>query len=317
MVEQPDHPEFEPQPKPRFIELLERKWQEDKFVCVGLDIRAPRIPAEYNGGCETERLLAFNEAIVRATIDVAAAYKPNAAFYEGLSTATGPEVLRQTIALIKELDPKMPVIYDAKRGDSGSSNEGYTSSAFDQLGADAITIHPTMGMEAYRPFFDRADKGVVILAKTSNKGAEEFQDLPVLLDLTRARELGLAQSNDIGVERSVPVPLHQVIAASVARRWNYNGNCALVVGATTPAELGRIRNLVGDLPILAPGIGVQGGDLEQTVRLGQDSRGWGLLINSSRGLIYPEIQVGQSHATAVREAALDLHVRINEIKEAS
>ncbi|PIZ02516.1 orotidine-5'-phosphate decarboxylase [Candidatus Gottesmanbacteria bacterium CG_4_10_14_0_8_um_filter_37_24] len=214
------------------------------------------------------------------------AYKPNSAFYEAQGEE-GIRQLKQTVYFVKENYPKIPVILDAKRADIGNTNEGYVKFAFDHLGADAITLHPYLGKDALKPFLERRDKGLFILCRTSNSGAGEFQDLEI-----------------------DGKPLYQVIAAKVAKDWNYNGNCGLVVGATYPKELDIVRHIVGNIPILIPGIGAQGGDLEKTVQAGVDKTGLNALINSSRGIIFAS--TGVNFAEKAREEALKLKNLINK-----
>lgn len=271
-----------------FISLLEQQWAQGNFVCVGLDTDYSRIPAALKEHTPVgDALFAFNRAIVDATHDLVCAYKPNAAFYEAQGDA-GLHALQQTVRYIKQTYPHIPVILDAKRADIGSTNLGYVESAFDLLGVDAITVHPYLGQEALAPFLARKEKGIIVLAKTSNPGAGEFQDLLV----GEARE-----------------PLYQVVARHVATRWNANGNCVLVVGAPYPAELKQVRAIVGDMPILIPGIGAQGGDIEATVNAGKDSRGWGMIINASRSIIYASSN--NDFAQAARNAAEQLKAEIN------
>ncbi|MBO0783780.1 MAG: orotidine-5'-phosphate decarboxylase, partial [Ktedonobacteraceae bacterium] len=211
-----------------FVSLLEQRWQHNTLVCVGLDPQYERLPSVLKSDSVEEALFLFNREIVDATHDLVCAYKPNAAFYEAYGDA-GLRALQRTIHHIKTSYPHVPVILDAKRADIGSTNTGYVRAAFDVLGADAITVHPYLGREALAPFLERKEKGIFVLVRTSNPGAGEFQDLLV------------------GEQRE---PLYQVIARQVANHWNNSGNCALVVGATYPAELRTVRALVGDLPIL-------------------------------------------------------------------
>ncbi|MBI4035810.1 orotidine-5'-phosphate decarboxylase [Candidatus Daviesbacteria bacterium] len=246
-----------------FLGKLTTKWDEGKFVCVGLD------SADF----------ALNQKVIDATFDLVCAYKPNSAFYEA-EGIKGLETLKKTVQYIKEKSPEIPIILDAKRGDIGNTNEAYVVAAFNELGVDAITVHPYLGKEALQPFLDRTDKGIIILVKTSNPGAGEFQDLEV-----------------------EGKPLYQVVAEHV-REWNTNGNCAVVVGATYPEELKIVREIIGDAPILVPGVGTQGGDLSATLKNGLNSKKQGLIINSSRGIIL---------APDPREAALTLHSQIQEI----
>ncbi len=270
-----------------FVSKLEHCWQQGNFVCVGLDSDYEQLPvAVKQSGSVEEALFVFNREIIDATYDLVCAYKPNAAFYEAQGEA-GLRALMRTMYYIRETYPTIPVILDAKRADIGSTNAGYVSAAFDMLGVDAITVHPYLGKEALAPFLARKGKGIVILVKTSNPGSGEFQDMLV----GEARE-----------------PLYQVVARHVAQSWNENENCAVVVGATYPAELQRVRAIVGDMPILIPGIGVQGGEIVATVRAGRDSRGWGMIINSSRGIIYASR--GEDFAKAARRVVVELKGKI-------
>jgi len=272
-----------------FLAMLEQRWQQGNFVCVGLDSEYSRLPATVRNARSHEgALFTFGRAIVDATHDLVCAYKPNSAFYEAQGDE-GLHALTKIVHYIKDTYPAIPVILDAKRADIGSTNQGYVTSAYDLLGVDAITVHPYLGKEALAPFLERKEKGIIVLVKTSNPGSGEFQDLSV----------GEAQE-----------PLYQVIARNVARYWNTNGNCAVVVGATYLAELQRVRSLVGDLPILIPGIGAQGGDVAATVRAGKDSRGWGIIVNSSRSIIYASNE--QDFAQAARKATIELNAEINE-----
>ncbi len=274
-----------------FVSMLEQCWQQDNFVCIGLDSDYEQLPASVKQAGSVEgALFNFNRAIIDATHDLVCAYKPNAAFYE----AQGDEGLRaliRTVQYIKRSYSHIPVILDAKRADIGSTNTGYVRAAFDIVGVDAITVHPYLGKEALLPFLERKEKGIIVLVKTSNPGAGELQDLPV----------GDAQE-----------PLYQVVARHVAANWNTNGNCGIVVGATYPADLQNVRAIVGDMPILIPGIGAQGGEIEATVRAGKDSRGWGMIINASRSIIFASR--GSDFAAAAREAAARLRTEINRYR---
>ncbi|MFW5748247.1 MAG: orotidine-5'-phosphate decarboxylase, partial [Chloroflexota bacterium] len=207
---------------------------------------------------------AFNRWIIEQTHAVASAYKPNTAFYEARG-AQGWHELRLTIDYLRAEYPDILTICDAKRGDIGSTNNGYARAIFDDLGFDAVTLHPYTGAEALAPFLNRADRACIILCRTSNPGSAEFQALMV---------------------DGRPLWLH--ITQHVRDHWNKAGNCMLVAGATYPDELRQIRELVGDMPLLVPGIGAQGGDIEATVRAGQTADGLGLIINASRSIIFSE-----------------------------
>jgi orotidine-5'-phosphate decarboxylase len=249
------------------------------LVCVGLDPDLARLPQEFAGA--PEPLLAFNRRIIDATADLAAAFKPQIAFYSAL----GKEAeLAASIQYIRERAPHALVILDAKRNDIGNTAEAYASEAFDRYGADAVTVNPYMGEDSVRPFLARRDRGAVLLCRTSNSGARDFQDL--LVD-------GL--------------PLYRRVAERADRHWNENKNLMLVVGATCPAEMAELRRAHPGLWFLVPGIGAQGGDLDRSLAAGLDAEGGGMLINSSRGIIF----AGGGAHDAIRAAAADLHAGIN------
>lgn len=247
--------------------------KQNSLVCVGLDSDASKI---------TGSQFSFNKAIIDATHDLVCAYKPNSAFYEARGTE-GIAELKKTCDYIREKFSDIVLILDAKRADIGSSNTGYVTFAFDWLGVDGITLHPYLGKEALQPFLDRKEKGSIILCRTSNPGAGEFQDA-----------------------------MYKTIADHVAREWNSNNNCALVVGATYPDELSIVRRIVGDMPILVPGIGTQGGGIEATLKAGLNSKRAGLIINSSRGIIFPS--EGANFENRSREEALKLRDSINAFR---
>ena len=273
--------------------MLENRWSQGNFVCVGLDSNVDLLPDFLKHGSAYHSIVDFNQEIIEATADLALAYKPNTAFYEAWGKY-GYEALQSTISYVKRNFPHIPVILDAKRGDIGSTNAGYVRWAFDELGADAITVHPILGKEAMKPFLDRKDKGILVLAKTSNQGAGEFQDLRV------------GETDE---------PLYMVFARQVATEWNTNGNCGLVVGATYPHELAEIRAVVGDIPILIPGIGAQGGEVESTVKAGKDSRNQGMIINASRSIIFASS--GRDFAEAARAETQRLTAEINKYRLAA
>ncbi len=252
------------------------------LVCVGLDPDPALMPIP--------DVAAFNRAIVEATADVAAAYKPNIAFYEALGMS-GLRSLEQTIAHIRQAAPKAIVILDAKRGDIGSTSAAYAKALFQVWNVDAATVSPYLGRDGVQPFLDYADRGVLILARTSNPGARDFQDLRVATE-----------------DQPSPRPLYESVALT-ANSWNDKGNVGLVVGATYPEEIRRVRGLCPALPFLIPGIGTQGGDLEQSVRFGIDASGRRAVINSSRGIIYAS--KGKDFPEAARRAALQLRDGIN------
>lgn len=249
------------------------------LVCVGLDPNLARLPREFDGA--PEPLFAFNRRIIDATADLAAAFKPQIAFYSAL----GKEAeLAASIQYIRERAPHAVVILDAKRNDIGNTAEAYASEAFDRYGADAVTVNPYMGEDSVRPFLARRDRGAILLCRTSNAGARDFQDL--LVD-------GL--------------PLYRRVAERADRHWNENRNLMLVVGATCPDEMAELRRAHPGLWFLVPGIGAQGGDLDATLAAGLDADGGGMLISSSRGIIFAG---GGAHG-AIRGAAAELHAGIN------
>ena len=232
----------------------------------------------------------FNRAIVDATADLVCAYKPNLAFYEALGSA-GIVALERTVAHIRERAPDVVVIADAKRGDMASSSARYARALFETWGFDAATVNGYQGGEALEPFLDYEDKGVFVLCKTSNPGASEFQDI-VLASGRR---------------------LFEEVACRAAE-WNTRGNVGLVVGATYPDDLATVRGICPAMPVLLPGVGAQGGDLEASVRAGVDADGRGLVVSSSRGVIYASREPAD-FATAARSAAVELRSRIAAVLE--
>jgi orotidine-5'-phosphate decarboxylase len=259
--------------------------KNNSLVCVGLDSNVVKIPASIK---DVDRQFQFNKEIIDATHDLVCAYKPNSAFYEANGTE-GIRQLKKTCDYINKKYPYIVIILDAKRADIGNTNEGYARFVFDWLGADAITLHPYLGREALLPFLNRKEKGSIILCRTSNPGAGELQDQVVS-----------------------GKPLYQIIAQKIAKEWNTNGNCGLVVGATYPEELKIVRRIVGDMPILIPGIGAQGGDIKATTTVGVDTNGCGAMINSSRGIIFASN--GPDFADQARIKTLTLRDEINKFR---
>src|SRR5882762_6014482 len=263
-----------------FAERLARAQQTSGgLLCVGLDPDPAKLPKDL--GPEAQPLYAFDRRIVDATAGIAAAYKPQIAFYSALGAE---DQLAASIRYIRERAPAALVILDAKRNDIGNTAEAYAREAFDRYGADAVTVNPYMGEDSVLPFLARPDRAAILLCRTSNPGAKDFQDL--LVD-------GL--------------PLYRRVAERAAGRWNNNGNLMLVVGATFPREMADLRMAHPELSFLVPGIGSQGGDLDATLSAGLDARGAGLLISSSRGIIY----AGGGAAESIREAAEELRTAIN------
>lgn len=260
--------------------------KNNSLLCVGLDSDSTKIPLHLRS--HDFPLFAFNKAIIDTTHDVVCAYKPNTAFYEAHGVP-GIEQLKMTMDYLHATYPEIVTVLDAKRADIENTNLGYISFAFDYLRADTITLHPYLGKEALTPFLNRNDKACIILCRTSNNGSGEFQDL------------------NVGSE-----PLYQVVARRVSTEWNANGNCMLVVGATYPEELTAVRKIVGDMTLLVPGIGAQGGDVEKTVRAGLNSKKAGMMINSSRGIIFASN--GEDFAEKAREEAVKLRDEINRCR---
>lgn len=265
-----------------FAKLRDAIQRNDSFLCVGLDPDPARLP---------ERdVAAFNRAIVEATADLVCVYKPNLAFYEALGPR-GMEVLHQTVEAIPR---DIPVIGDAKRGDIGSTAQAYARALFDAYGFDAATVNPYLGGDALSPFLERADKGVFVLCRTSNPGGADLQDRLI--------------AADGGVR-----PLYEVVAELARDKWNVHGNVGLVVGATYPEELGRIRQLCPDMTFLLPGVGAQGADVAAAVRNALDEGGGGFIIASSRQILYASS--GRDYAQAARRAAQALRDEINRQRE--
>jgi len=254
----------------RFFEKLERAARKNgSLLCVGLDPDPALMPVDDVAG--------FNRAIIAATSDYVCAYKPNLAFYEALGEK-GYAALSETLAAIPD---DIPTIGDAKRGDIGNTAKAYASALFDELGFDAATVNPYLGGDAVEPFLEREEKAAFVLCRTSNPGARDLQDLAV---------------SDGGTSR----PLFEVVA-EMAARWNARGNVGLVVGATYPEELRRVRQICPEMTFLVPGVGAQGGDLAAVMANGLDAKGGGLIINVSRQVLYAS--KGADFAEAAGEAA--------------
>jgi orotidine-5'-phosphate decarboxylase len=234
----------------------------NSLVCVGLDSDLNKIPDWYKKRAMPQ--LEFNRHIISKTAEFAACYKFNMAFYEAHGT-DGINELALSVEYLRDLHPTIPIICDAKRSDIGNTSKAYAYAVFEELGFDAVTLNPYLGRDALQPFLDYADKACIILCRTSNDGSGEFQNL-----------------------RVDGKPLWQIVAERVATEWNTNNNCMLVVGATYPKVLEQVRSVVGDMTLLIPGIGAQGGDLETVIQAGKNSNSKGLMINSSRSIIFAE-----------------------------
>ena len=271
---------------PSFRRSLAQAWQRaDSMLCVGLDPDPRRLPREWQG--HPRSIFEFCRAIVDATAPYACAFKPQIAYF---SSESAEEQLQALIAHIHERHPQIPVILDAKRGDIGSTAEQYAREAFERYRADALTVSPYMGFDSIEPYLAYPGRGVIVLCRTSNAGGSDLQ----ALELADGR-------------------LYEHVARLVAGPWNRNGELGLVVGATFPAELARVRDLAPDLPLLVPGIGAQGGNVEATVLAGSDARGWGMVLNSSRAILYAS--AGEDFAEAAAVAARETRDQIRAARE--
>jgi len=234
----------------------------DSLLCVGLDSDLRKLPAAFRAKDAPQ--LAFNRYIIDATAACAAAFKFNMAFYE-VNGADGWRQLAQSVNYLRERHPDILIISDAKRGDIGNTSGAYARAIYDELGFDAVTLNPYLGRDALEPFLDYSDKACIILCRTSNPGAGELQNLSL-----NGR------------------PLWQIVAEKAAGTWNANGNCMLVASGANPAEMAQIRAIAGEMTLLVPGIGAQGGDIKAAVQAGLNRAGRGLIINSSRGIIFAD-----------------------------
>ena len=265
-----------------FMQALRDRWNAaDSLVCVGLDPEPAKFPARFAD--DPDAVFNFCRDIVDATAEHVCCFKPQIAHFAALGAE---DALQRLVAHIHAAHPGVPVILDSKRGDIGSTAQHYAAEAFDRYAADAVTANPYLGRDSLQPFLDRADRGVVILCRTYNPGAGDLQDLSV-----DGR------------------PLYQHVAEKVAREWNGHGNCALVVGATWPEQLREVRAIVGDIPFLVPGIGAQGGDVEAVLTNAKTSDGTGLIVSSSRAVLYASS--GDDFAAAAASAAKSLRDEIN------
>ena len=270
-----------------FHDRLKQAWScSGSLLCVGLDPVRSRLPvafSKYPSG-----LRDFCCAIAEATADLVCAFKPQAAHF----AAEGAEdQLAEVIAFIHQRWPEIPVILDAKRSDIGATADLYVKEVFERYNADAVTINPYLGEESVRPFLGHPGRGVALLCRTSNAGSGWLQKHPP------------------------EAPLYLRVAAA-ATEWNVNGNLMLVAGATYPDELAQIREAVGDMPLLVPGIGAQGGDLAQVLQAGLDSNGQGLIINVSRSVLYAGTDdEGARFEEASRDAALALWQEANALRD--
>ena len=269
-----------------FYQKIKAQWaKNNSLICVGLDPDLDRFP-----DClakEAKSIFPFNKSIIDATHDLVCAYKPQIAHF---SAYGAEDELERTIQYIHENYPEIPVILDAKRGDIGSTAQKYAKEVFERYKADAVTINPYLGFDSIEPFTDYKDKGVIILCRTSNPSAIDLQDL-VVKDGDR---------------------LYEKVAVLASTKWNNNKNCALVIGATWPSQMSDIRELAGDMIFLVPGAGSQGGNVKQLVEAGKTNDGTGLIINSSRGILYAS--QSDSYADYARAEALKLRDLVNQYR---
>ena len=274
-----------------FMQQLRDRWNAaNSLVCVGLDPEPAKFPARFAG--DPDAVFAFCRDIVDATAGYVCCFKPQVAHFAALGAE---DALERLVAHVHATQPGIPVILDSKRGDIGSTAQRYAIEAFHRYGADAVTANPYLGRDSLQPFLDRADRGVVILCRTSNPGARDLQDLVV-------------STGNGGAGR----PLYQHVAETVAREWNGNGNCMLVVGATWPGQLREVRAIAGDVPFLVPGVGAQGGDADAVVRSAKTADGTGLVVSSSRAILYASS--GDDYAEAAAAAARDLRDTLNRAR---
>jgi orotidine-5'-phosphate decarboxylase len=247
------------------------------MLCIGLDPDPKRLPPSLQG--KPEGIFEFCREVADATADLACSFKPQFAYF---ASQRAEAQLEKLVAHLKHKYPKIPVILDSKRGDIGSTAEHYAMEAFERYGADAITVSPYMGFDSVEPYLRHTGKGIIILCRTSNPGGSDLQFLNVAPD-------------------GEPLYLH--VAKLAAQKWNGSGQISLVVGATFPEEIAKVRAVVGEMPLLIPGIGAQGGDIDATVKAGSiaNKPGTGMMINSSRAILYASS--GSDFAEAARKVA--------------
>lgn len=279
-------PTIDRHPMP-FSLSLSRAWaRSNSLLCVGLDPDPGKMPAHL--AHTPDAIYQFCRAITDATADLVCAFKPQIAYF---AAQRAEDQLEALIEHIHTAHPQVPVILDVKRGDIGSTAEQYAREAFERYKADAVTVNPYMGFDSIEPWLAHADRGVFLLCRTSNPGGADLQML------------------DVGGEK-----LYERVARLAAGPWNGGGELGLVVGATVPDELARVRALAPGLPLLVPGIGAQGGDVQATVAAGRTANGLGMVINSSRAILYAGR--GEDFAQAARQAASEARDTINRFRNA-
>ena len=272
-----------------FIDKLSAAWTvNNSLLCVGLDPDITKFPPHLHN--QPDAIFTFCKAIIDATADTACAFKPQIAYFSALRAEDQLEAICE---YIRSTHPTIPIVLDAKRGDIGATAEQYAREAYERYGAHAVTMSPYMGWDSVAPYLEWKDRGAIILCRTSNPGGSDLQFM--------------------NVEGK---PLYQHVARLVADKWNTNGQCGLVVGATFPEELAQVRNIIGDMPLLVPGIGAQGGDIQATVNAGKTANGSGMMINSSRAILYAKVDeaAGEDFASAARRVALETRDAINRFR---
>ena len=273
-------------------QLRDAERQNGSLLCVGLDPEPAKFPLDWKN--DASKIYAFCAAIVEATADLAMAFKPQIAYF---SAHRAEEALERLVAYMRQVAPHVPVILDAKRGDIGSTAEQYAIEAFERYGADAVTLSPFMGFDSVQPYLKHHGKGAFLLCRTSNPGGDDFQN-----------------------QRLVELPeqprLYEYIASLAQGPWNLNGQLGLVVGATYPAEIARVRSLAPTLPLLIPGVGAQGGDAAATVQAGwrgtAEHTSGPIVVNSSRAILYASS--GADFAQAARQVALATRAQLQAAK---
>ena len=268
-----------------FIEKLQNRWNESQsLLCVGLDPDVNRFPAHLKD--QPDRIYAFCTAIVDATAPFACAFKPQIAYF---ASCGAEDELQAIIAYIHQNHPSIPVVLDSKRGDIGSTAKHYAREAYERYGADAVTLSPYMGFDSVEPYLEYEDRGAILLCRTSNPGG-----------------------NDIQMLMAGDKPIYQHVAGLASGPWNKNGQLGLVVGATYPHEISEVRKIVGDMPLLVPGVGAQGGDVHACVNAGNTANGTGMMINSSRAILYASQKEDFTEAAA--RVAKETMTKINQAR---
>jgi orotidine-5'-phosphate decarboxylase len=272
-----------------FTQKLAAAWRRnDSLLCVGLDPDVKRLPAHLQQ--QPDGIFTFCKQIIDATHDLVCAFKPQIAYFAALGAE---DQLQAVCDYLRLTYPHLPIILDAKRGDIGATAQQYAREAFERYQADAVTVNPYMGFDSVEPYLEWRERGVIVLCRTSNPGGSDLQFLQV--------------------EGHPQRPLYQHVADLVANKWNRNGQCALVVGATFAQELAQVRAIVGDMPLLVPGIGAQGGDIEASVRAGRTADGYGMMINSSRAILFAASDE-ETYAAAARQVATATMDEINRCR---